>query len=97
MYHLVKFVKAIFGNQGPKKKSLVCDVVPSDATPRGWKIQATEDLTITNEYPEYCNGMAYLMTSDLIPEFLKASNEVSILCILLHNRSIFLFIKLKTL
>ena len=41
--------------------------------------EGIEDLTTTNEYPEYCNGMAYLMTSDLIPEFLKASNEVRII------------------
>ena len=75
MYHLFKFVKAIFGNQGPKKKSLVCDVIPRDANPRG-AIGKQEDMLETINYPEYCNGMAYLMTPNLIPEFLKASEEV---------------------
>ena len=76
IYHLFKFVKAIFGNQGPKKKSLVCDVIPRDAKPRGGH-GTKEDMLETVNYPEYCNGMAYLMTPDLIPEFIKASNEVT--------------------
>ena len=76
MYHLFKFVKAIFGNQGPRKKSLVCDVIPRDANPRGTNGKQEDSLETIN-YPEYCNGMAYLMTPDLIPEFLKASDEVS--------------------
>ena len=80
VYHLVKFLKAIFGDQGgPRKRSLVCDVVPSDAHPRGSGIVVKEDKTgMDEEYPEYCNGMAYLMTSDLIPEILTASNQVSL-------------------
>ena len=76
IYHLFKFVKAIFGNQGPKKKSLVCDVIPRDANPKG-RNGIKDDVLETINYPEYCNGMAYLMTPDLIPEFIKASNEVT--------------------
>ena len=75
MYHLFKFVKAIFGNQGPKKKSLVCDVIPSDANPKG-RSRKSEARMESVTYPEYCNGMAYLMTPDLISDFLKASDEV---------------------
>ena len=76
IYHLFKFVKAIFGNQGPQKKSLVCDVIPSDANPKG-ENRINEDTMEMLNYPEYCNGMAYLMTTDLIPEFIEASNEVN--------------------
>ena len=76
IYHLFKFVKAIFGNQGPKKKSLVCDVIPRDANPKR-RNGIEDDVLETINYPEYCNGMAYLMTPDLIPEFIKASNEVT--------------------
>ena len=76
IYHLFKFVKAIFGNQGPKKKSLVCDVIPRDANPKG-RNGIKGDVLETINYPEYCNGMAYLMTPDLIPEFIKASNQVT--------------------
>ena len=51
-------------------------MIPRDANPRGTSGRK-EDMLETINYPEYCNGMAYLMTPDLIPEFLKASDEVS--------------------
>ena len=75
IYHLFKFVQAIFGNQGPRKRSLVCDVVPSDAKPRRSNVLVST-IEMENKYPEYCSGMAYLMTPDLASEFLKASNQV---------------------
>ena len=77
VYHLSKFVRAIFGNSGPQKKSILCDVVPSDAQPRGHTILANSTPE-TNKFPEYCNGLAYLMTPDLIPDFLNASKQVVI-------------------
>ena len=78
IHHLFKFVQAIFGNQGPSKRSLVCDVVPSDAKPRRSNV-VVSNIEETNKYPEYCSGMAYLMTPDLASEFLKASSQVNMI------------------
>ena len=45
-------MQAIFGNQGPRKRSLVCDVVPSDAKPRRSNVLVST-IEQENKYPEY--------------------------------------------
>lgn len=68
MFHLFKFVNAIYGER--PTKSLVCDVSPSGS----FRQSQTENQNTT--YPEYCNDLAYMMTPDLASQFLKAASKV---------------------
>lgn len=76
IYHLFYFVSAIYGES--PQDSLICDVIPAGTTPQKagkWMDNSYEFLTDT--YPKYCSGSAYLITPSLIPKFLKASSSIS--------------------
>lgn len=71
IFHLSEFVSAIYGGR-PQPGSLICDVIPSGTAPRRsgeWEVGNTV-------FPDYCSGLAYLMTPDLAGSFLKASTKV---------------------
>jgi hypothetical protein len=75
IFHLIEFVTAIYGREGPRQKSLVCDVLPSGTAMGTVHLAAAGEKERT--HPKYCNGMAYLMTPDLAEEFIGAAEKVS--------------------
>ncbi len=83
IYHLFSFANAIYGAR-PSSRSLICDVIPGGTPPRrrlgGWleEVKTKEHFESTHEAvkPDYCSGVAYLMTPDLTTDFLKVSTKV---------------------
>ena len=80
IFHLIEFVSAVYGEH-PRERSLVCDVVPSGTAPRRTRFRreasSSSRVDIAGKsYPDYCSGMAYLMTPDLAGEFLGAAEKV---------------------
>jgi len=77
MYHLFNFVSAVYGtNPGP---SLVCDVIPAGTAPhrtRGNLLQEEKEFFNKKTHPKFCSGASYIITPDLMKEFLKATEEV---------------------
>jgi hypothetical protein len=71
VFHLFKFAQAIYGGK-PGSQSLICDVIPSGTAPRRsgrWEVRS-------KQHPDYCSGVAYLMTPDLAEPFLLTAQEV---------------------
>jgi len=75
-FHLYNFVSAVYGDS--PKRSLVCDVIPTGTTPRRRETLLHINKHSGEDYPEYCSGMAYLVTPDLARDFLKAATKVSL-------------------
>lgn len=68
-------MSAVYGDN--PKRSLVCDVIPTGTTPRRRETLLSHmEQYVAEDYPEYCSGMAYLVTPDLAKDFLKAATKV---------------------
>ena len=69
--HFSEFISALFGDK-VAPGSLICDVISS-----GTLVQPRSEVNADNvkNIPDYCNGAAYILTPDLVPRLLDASQK----------------------
>ena len=64
-YHLFSFVDQILNRSS--KKTLICDIVRSKTIPRNKISEKT--IVKHNDQPDFCNGISYMMSPDLVSKF----------------------------